>query len=154
MVPPGALGTAELRDGAGRGTCREGSDLLQVLLTSSTLLLAFAGASISTALADVAALARQQQGAISAVLNDKDRAALTQTAAASPTAEAAEGYGHALLMRRHLAPAAWMYAAAVERDPALGSAITPARLPMQMRVLRYMGPFSRSETGPDLQLSH
>ncbi len=29
-----------------------------------------------------------------------------------------------MLMRRHLAPAAWMYAAAVERDPARASAIT------------------------------
>jgi tetratricopeptide (TPR) repeat protein len=94
------------------------------LVAGSTLLLGFACAIVSTALADVAALARKQQGAISAVLNNKDRAALTQTAAASPTAEAAEGYGHALLMRRHLAPAAWMYAAAVERDPTRGSAIT------------------------------
>ena len=54
----------------------------------------------------------------------RDLSALTQTDAASPSSAAAEGYGHALLMRRHLAPAAWMYAAAVEREPARASAIT------------------------------
>ncbi len=79
---------------------------------------------VSSAAADVAAIARKQQAAIEAVLSEPHRAALTKTAAASPSAAAAEGYGHALLMRRHLAPAAWMYAAAVDREPARASAIT------------------------------
>ena len=61
----------------------------------------------------MAAIARKQQVAIGAVLTKEQQSALAQTAEASPGSAAAEGYGHALLMRRHLAPAAWMYAAAV-----------------------------------------
>jgi tetratricopeptide (TPR) repeat protein len=94
------------------------------VITKFLLLLGCAMASVPAAAADVAAIARQQQSAVAAVLSEPQRSALTQTAAASPTAAAAEGYGHALLMRRHLAPAAWMYAAAVEREPARGSAVT------------------------------
>jgi Flp pilus assembly protein TadD len=93
-------------------------------IVQTVLLVGWTFAGVPNALADVAAIARTQQGAVAALLSDNERSALTQTAAASPTAAAAEGYGHALLMRRHLAPAAWMYAAAVERDPARGSAIT------------------------------
>jgi hypothetical protein len=89
-----------------------------VIVTSVLLLIGGA------ALADTAAIARKQQAAIGAVLTKEQQSALAQTAEASPSAAAAEGYGHALLMRRHLAPAAWMYAAAVEREPARGSAIT------------------------------
>jgi hypothetical protein len=88
------------------------------LVAGSTLPLGLVCA--PAAVADVALA--HKQGAISAVLNDKQRDALTQSAAAS--AAAAEGYGHVLLMRRHLAPAAWMCAAAVEREPARGNAIT------------------------------
>jgi hypothetical protein len=93
-------------------------------IVRTILLIGWAVAGVPGALADVAAIARTQQGAVAALLTDNERAALTQTAAASPTPAAAEGYGHALLMRRHLAPAAWMYAAAVERDPTRGSAMT------------------------------
>jgi hypothetical protein len=93
-------------------------------ITKSLLLIGCAIASASAALADVAAIARKQQSAVAAVLSKSDLSALTQTDAASPTSAAAEGYGHALLMRRHLAPAAWMYAAAVGREPTRGSAIT------------------------------
>ena len=94
------------------------------VVTKFLLLLGCAIASASAALADVAAIARKQQSAIAAVLSKSHLSALTQTDAASPTSAAAEGYGHALLMRRHLAPAAWMYAAAVEREPTRATAIT------------------------------
>ena len=93
-------------------------------ITKSLLLIGCAIASASAALADAAAIARKQQSAVAAVLSKSDLSALTQTDAASPTSAAAEGYGHALLMRRHLAPAAWMYAAAVEREPARATAIS------------------------------
>jgi tetratricopeptide (TPR) repeat protein len=95
-----------------------------VWLTGFMLPIGCVIAAVSTAAADVAAIARQQQGAFEAVLSEPQRSALTNTLAASPTAAAAEGYGHALLMRRYLAPAAWMFAAAVDREPSRASAIT------------------------------
>ena len=94
------------------------------VITKSLLLIGFTIAGASAALADVAAIAREQQSAVAAVLSKWHLSALTQTDDASPSSVAAEAYGHALLMRRHLAPAAWMYAFAVHREPTRASAIT------------------------------
>ena len=94
------------------------------VITKSLLLIGCAIVSALPALADVAAIARQQQSAVAAVLSKWHLSALTQTDDALPSSAAAEAYGHALLMRRHLAPAAWMYAFAVHREPTRVSAIT------------------------------
>lgn len=93
------------------------------VVTKSLLLIACTMASASAALADVAALANKQQGVIAGAISRWQLSGLTQTDAASPSSAAAEAYGHALLMRRHLAPAAWMYAAAVWREPRRVSAL-------------------------------
>jgi hypothetical protein len=72
------------------------------VVTKSLLLICCGMVSASAALADMAAIARQQQSAVAAVLSKSHLSALTQTDAASPTSAAAEGYGHALLMRRSI----------------------------------------------------
>ena len=88
------------------------------------LLIGGAIASATAARADVAEIARKQQAAVVPALTKAQQSALTQIDAPSPSSADAEAYGHALLMRRHLAPAAWMYAAAVWREPRRVSAIT------------------------------
>jgi tetratricopeptide (TPR) repeat protein len=94
------------------------------VVVTSVLVIGGAIANATTALADVAEIARKQQAAIGAVLTKAQLSALTQTADVSASSADAEAYGHALLMRRHLAPAAWMYATAVWREPKRVSAIT------------------------------
>jgi Flp pilus assembly protein TadD len=78
----------------------------------------------SPAAADVVAIARKQRTAIEGALSEPHKATLRNAAAASPSGAAAESYGHAFLMRRQLAPAAWMFATAVERAPGRSSAVT------------------------------
>ena len=73
--------------------------------------------------ADLAAIARDKRSAAEQTLDARALDVVRKVAAAVPSSTGAEALGHALLMRRHLAPAAWLYATAIERQPDRVSAI-------------------------------
>jgi hypothetical protein len=79
---------------------------------------------VASAATDIAAIARDKRTAIEGVLDAATRDMLRQALVGSPSAAGAEGFGHALLMRRHLAPAAWMFASAVEKETDRTGAVT------------------------------
>ena len=94
-----------------------------VRLFALTALLLTTNVVASTA-ADIATIARDKRTAIEGALDGATRDMLRQALAGSPSAAGAEGFGHALLMRRHLAPAAWMFASAVKKEAERTGAVT------------------------------
>jgi tetratricopeptide (TPR) repeat protein len=73
---------------------------------------------------DVAALAGTARTQIAAGIDEQGRTSLEAMAAAEPSAAGIEALGIALLVKRHLDQGAWLYALALERDPANPSLMT------------------------------
>ncbi|WP_404406496.1 hypothetical protein [Pelagibacterium halotolerans] len=73
---------------------------------------------------DPVATAYDARKAIGKSLDAETLGLMTLIEANDATAEGAEGFGHALLMNRHLAPSGYMFALAVERDPERAAALS------------------------------
>ncbi len=88
------------------------------------LFVALAGAVSARADTDPAAYAKNVEVALSRSLPPETLAVLDGAVAAASDAVLLEGLGHALLMRRHLDEATYLYAAAVMKEPTRPSALT------------------------------
>lgn len=88
-----------------------------------TTFLAFAG-TVRAQDIDAVAVAGAVRAEVATNVGTEVAAALAEIADAEPSAEGAEGLGHALLMNRHLEMATYLFAAAVERDPSRAAALS------------------------------
>jgi tetratricopeptide (TPR) repeat protein len=99
------------------------SSLAAGLAIAATATFATVGISVAQDF-DPAAVARDARTAIGESLVPDTRELVELAEENEPTAEGAEGLGHALLMSRHLAPSGYMFALAVERGPERAAALS------------------------------
>jgi tetratricopeptide (TPR) repeat protein len=92
--------------------------MVRFLLAAALLAGAMLGTPVMAQSLDIARLAGTALGEIAAGIDEQGRTSLEAIAAAEPSAAGVEGLGMALLLKRQLDAGTWLYALALERDPA------------------------------------